>query len=294
MFPGQGSQRAGMFEPLRRAGPSVRRLLEEADEILGWPFSRLDEDEALLHRTENAQPALFVCCLAAWHARCESAPIEPRAVLGHSLGEITALAAAGSLGFADGLRLVARRGRAMASADRTGGMAAVLGLSAERVELLLAELAASEIVIANDNAPRQVVLSGPAAELERLAPRLRQAGARLVPLKVSVACHSPRMQAAAEELRPLIEALALRPPRWPVLSNVTGAPHGPPEEMRRRLLEQLTAPVRFQACVDWALRQNVRHFIEVGPGTVLCGLVRQIDRTSRLTAYDGSGTQGAT
>ncbi len=297
MFPGQGSQRPGMFHPLHEAGPAVGRLLEQAEHILGFPLSRWEEqpDGGALHRTENAQPALFVCCLAAWHVLRARPPFEPRALLGHSLGEITALAAAEGISFEDGLRLVQRRGQVMAGADSEGGMVAVLGLPAQAVEARLAEIPASGVVISNFNAPHQVVLSGPAAELQRITPLLRQAGARgVIRLKVSVACHSPRMQKAAAELSACLEKIPLSRPRWPVLSNVTGRPHGEPEEMRRLLLRQLTAPVRFEECVRWALGQGVREFVEVGPGDVLRGLVRQIDPRCRLTGCDGSGTQGAT
>lgn len=297
MFPGQGSQRPGMFHPLREAGPAIGRLLEQADHILGFPLQRLEEppDGGALHRTENAQPALFVCCLAAWHTLRARQPFEPRVLLGHSLGEFTALCAAESVSFEDGLRLVQRRGRVMAGADSEGGMVAVLGLPAQVVEARLAEIPDHGVVISNYNAPRQVVLSGPATELERLAPLLRQAGARgVIRLKVSVACHSPRMQQAAEELCACLEKIPLSRPRWPVLSNVTGRPHGEPEEIRRLLLRQLSAPVRFEECVRWALGQGAREFVEVGPGDVLRGLVRQIDPSCRLTGCDGSGTQGAT
>jgi [acyl-carrier-protein] S-malonyltransferase len=231
---------------------------------------------------------------AAWRKWREGGTLEPRVLLGHSLGELTALAAAGSLSFADGLRLVQRRGLAMAAADPGGGMVAVLGLDAEKVASVIADRAAPGVVIANFNSPRQVVLSGPAAELERVQKPLRQAGARLVALRVSVACHSPRMEGAAKELRPVIESLPVRPPRWPVISNVTGRPHGGPEEIRRRLSEHITSPVRFQQSLEWVLQRQIRDFVEIGPGDALGGLVRQLDRGCRLTRFDGSGTEGAT
>lgn len=296
MFPGQGSQREGMFRPWLGADLESRRLLEEAADILEWPSGRwADLNESPdLHRTENAQPALYVACLAAWRKWQERGTVEPRVMLGHSLGELTALAAAGSFSFADGLRLVRRRGLAMAAADANGGMVAVLGLAPEKVEAVLEELAVPEVVIANFNSPRQVVLSGPAAELERAQKPLHQAGARLVALRVSVACHSPRMEGAAEELRPLIESLPVRPPRWPVISNVTGRPHAGPEEIRRRLREHIASPVRFLQSLEWVLQRNIRDFVEIGPGDALGGLVRQLDRGCRLTRFDGSGTEGAT
>jgi [acyl-carrier-protein] S-malonyltransferase len=293
LFPGQGAQRVGMGRELLQASPAARSVFEQADDQLGRPLSRLclEGPEEALTRTENLQPALYTVSIAAW--RC----LEPQldgpaaAAMGHSLGEYAALVAAGALSFAAGLRAVDARGRAMAEAVEpgSGGMAAVIGLEAEAVQRVCAEVVAAAepdgvLALANHNSPGQVVVSGQLALIDRAEPRLREAGARgLVRLKVSAPFHCALMRPAADRLAAVLAELEFSAPRLPVLSNVTGRPHGQPDEIRRRLVEQVTEPVRWVDCVRWTQAAGVDRYLEVGPGRVLAGLLKRIDRRARVS-----------
>lgn len=292
LFPGQGAQRVGMGRELLQASPAARSVFEQADAQLGWPLSRLclEGPQEALTRTENLQPALYTVSIAAW--RC----LEPQlvgpapAAMGHSLGEYAALVAAGALSFADGLRAVAARGRAMAEAIEPGhgGMAAVIGLEAEVVQQVCAEVVAAAapdgvLALANHNSPGQLVVSGHLALIAQAEPRFAAAGAKgMVRLDVSAPFHCALMRPAAERLAAVLAELELSAPRIPVLSNVTGRPHGEPADIRRRLVEQVTEPVRWVDCVRWALAAGVDRYLEVGPGRVLAGLLKRIDRRARV------------
>ncbi|HOX45329.1 MAG TPA: ACP S-malonyltransferase [Myxococcota bacterium] len=287
LFPGQGAQHVGMGEALRRESAAARKVFAEADEVLGWSVTRLclegPEDE--LTRTENLQPALFTVSMAAVAALAERGPLRPSACLGHSLGEYAALAAAGALSFADALRLVRRRGEAMGAAlpAGQGAMAAVLGLDEQAVATACAQAAGEDVlVVANLNCPGQVVISGHARALARAEGPLQAAGARgILPLKVSAPFHSALMRPAAERLREALAQVAVHAPSAPVLSNASGLPHGDPQDIRRALEAQLVSPVRWSACVGWVLGRGVRLFLELGPGKVLAGLLKRIDRQAR-------------
>jgi [acyl-carrier-protein] S-malonyltransferase len=271
--------------------PDTRRVFEEADDILGWSLSRLCSDGSAqeLKRTDRVQPAMLTVCVAALRLLEQETGLRPRACLGHSLGEYTALVAAGSLDFKDALQCVQRRGEFMDAVlpPRTGGMAAVLGLGRSRVESVCAEVADGMVTVANLNAPEQVVISGHRKAVARCTPGLEEAGARrVIELEVSSAFHSPLMSPAAERLREVLEQIPVDPPRCPVLSNVTARPHQDPRSIRTRLVEQVTSPVRWADCVRWVLDSGVRDFIEVGPGGVLAGLNRAIDRSARTEAVE--------
>jgi [acyl-carrier-protein] S-malonyltransferase len=291
LFPGQGSQIPGMGREYMRV-PASRRVFEEADEILGWSVSGLcaDGSEEELACTSRAQPALLTVSIAALRLLEEEAEIRPFACLGHSLGEYSALVAAGSLGFADALRCVQCRGEFMDAAlpAGTGGMAAVLGLDRREVEQLCRESAGENaLMVANLNAPGQVVVSGQVNSIERCGPLLKAAGAhRVVRLKVSSAFHSPLMRPAAERLREVLDDVFIRPPRLTVLSNVTGQPHDDPESIRALLVRQVISPVLWEDCVHWVVSRGVRDFFELGPGDVLAGLNRGIDRSTRTLGVD--------
>ncbi len=276
LFPGQGSQHVGMGRELAEAEPAARRLFEEADDVLGVALSRLmwegPEDE--LTETAVAQPALLVHGVAAWTVAGERVQGATLAA-GHSLGEFTAHVAAGTLAFRDALEAVRLRGELMSRSgrERPGTMAAVLGLDDGAVREACAAVTGGVCVPANFNADGQVVISGDVAGVEEGMRRAKEAGAkRVLPLNVSGAFHSPLMEPAAEGLREKLETLDFADPRIPVVSNVTAEPVTSGEEARRLLVEQLTSPVLWSTSVATLLREGADRFVELGPGSVLCGL----------------------
>ncbi len=270
-----------MGRDLAAAHPEAARVFEHADDILGFSLSRLawegPEDELL--RTDNAQPAILVHSLAALAVvRPRFGPIACAA--GHSLGEFSAHAAAGTLPFEDAVRAVRRRGELMREAGRLrpGTMAAILGLGEGEVRRLCQEVSTRDRVCvpANFNAPSQIVVSGDVAAVEEVLPRAREAGARrAVPLAVSGAFHSPLMDAAEEGLRECIGSLSFGPPAFPVFSNATAGAVRDPDDARRLLVRQLTSPVLWSQSVRAMVESGVERFVEIGPGSVLCGLVRR-------------------
>ncbi len=291
IFPGQGSQFVGMGKSLAEKYPLARQTFAEADELLGFPLSELcfDGPAEQLNDTINTQPALFVVSMAAFRVLQAELPAwQPSAVAGHSLGEYSALTAAGALSFADGLRLVRERGRLMKQAGEVspGGMAAVLGLTAEQVAAICREASDGQtaVQIANDNCPGQIVISGHKEAVERALPLAQAMGARrVVPLAVSIAAHSPLMAPIAADFAAAIEATPLHLPTLPVVANASAAPVHNLTEMKQLLAAQLTSQVRWTTSVRYLLNEGIDTFIEVGPGNVLIGLVKRIDRkTERL------------
>lgn len=288
-FPGQGSQYVGMGKALAERFASARRTFDEADDILGFGLSQLcfEGPAEALTDTVNAQPAILATSIAALRALAEATdgPIAPDYFIGHSLGEYSALIAANALTFADGLRLVRLRGELMREAGevRPGGMLAVIGLDAAVLHDICAKVSEDERVVqvANDNAPGQVVLSGDLQALQRAAELAKESGARrVVRLAVSIAAHSRLMAHAADGLRRAVQAVALRPPAVPVVANVDARPIHTPEDVRRELVEQLTAPVRWTDSIRELARRGVSRFVEIGPGSVLTGLVSRITQTA--------------
>lgn len=278
LFPGQGSQEVGMGRSLAERYPAAARTFEEADRALGLRLSALcwEGPPEELDRTVNAQPALLCASIAALRAAEEvlGRLEDPAVVLGHSLGEFTALVAAGALALPDALRLVRRRGELMQAADAGGGMAAVIGLDAAAIELALA---GTGVVVANDNAPGQVVVSGPTDALERAAAPLRQAGARrVIPLRVSAAFHSPAMRPVAPDLAAAIAATPFSALRHTVIANVDAEPHEHARDFPALLERQVWSPVRWAASVRRASGEGATTFVEFGPGSVLTGLVKRI------------------
>ena len=300
LFPGQGSQHVGMAKELADAYPAARAALDEADTVLGFALSRLmfDGPEDELTDTINAQPALLAASIAALRAVeaefgtvISSTPGRAVFTAGHSLGEYTALVAAGSLDYAAALRLVRERGRLMKEAGTRapGMMAAVLGLDEDRVTAVCAEATAAGGVaqVANDNCPGQVVISGDKPGMEAAMAALSAAGAKkVVPLAVSIAAHSPLMRPAAEQLQAAIASTPITPPQAPVIGNMTGQPLTSVEAIRAELGAQLTGSVRWAATIQWLADAGVTTFVEVGPGDVLAGLVKRIARSGNRVSVN--------
>lgn len=286
VFPGQGSQFVGMGKSLAERCPVARAVFEEADQILGVALSRLcfAGPAAELDDTYNSQAAILTTSVAALaalrrHLTDVGQTLEPRGFAGHSLGEFTALIAAGVLDFAAALPVARERGRLMREA-RPGGMAAVIGLSDEELAEVCAEAAAGEVlVIANANCPGQTVISGEIAPLERAMELAKARGAkRVARLGISIASHSPLMAEASAQLAPVLAALPLRPPSAPVFANATGLPMTTVAEIREELARHVERPVNWTATIREMVAAGATAFIEVGPGQVLTGLIKRIDR----------------
>lgn len=289
LFPGQGSQTPGMGLDLYRAEAAARALWDEADELLGIRLSKLafEGPEEVLRRTENAQPALLVSSVAALKVHSDRGSIPPADyVAGHSLGEFTALVAAGALTFADAVRLVRLRGELMgAQGEQVGGaMSAVIGLETGR----LAELCDLEGVdVANYNSPEQSVISGGVEPVARAGETAKAAGARRVlPLPVSGAFHSRLMLPIVPGFEPAVAATPLREPLMPVIGNVRALPLGSVDEIRQELVEQLYSPVRWLQSLQWMWETGVRTYVEVGTGKVLTGLTKRTLTGVTLLATD--------
>ncbi len=289
VFPGQGSQFVGMGAELSRLRPVARGIFSRADTALGFDLTQLcfEGPEAELGATYNTQPAIFTHSIAAWETIQLSGEIEaPAFVAGHSLGELSALCAAGALSFEDGVRLVRERGRLMKLAGERapGSMAAVLGMDAaalrevcEQASAQVAALGAPPVVLANDNCPGQIVISGGKEAVAAAGVLAKQRGAkRVAPLPVSIAAHSPLMSSIADEFAAAVNATAFSIARVPVIANTTALPITHPDDLRAELCAQLTSPVRWTDSVKLMAAQGVVSYVEVGPKDVLCSLIKRI------------------
>ena len=292
LFPGQGSQYVGMGRDLADAFPAARAVFERADAALGTSLTDVmwngPDDE--LTATHNAQPAILTHS-AAVHAVVADALGDAGLAAGHSLGEFSAHVAAGTLGFEDAVRAVRRRGELMhqAGQERPGTMAAIIGLDDEAVERVCRQAAEAggDCVPANFNSPGQIVISGDEPAVSRAMEMAKEAGAkRALPLNVSGAFHSPLMAAAESGLSEHLAEVDFAPPRFPVVSNVSAEPVSDPEEARRLLIEQLTSPVRWTASMRTMLGREPERFVELGPGRVLAGLMRRIERSADVVSLD--------
>lgn len=281
LLPGQGSQHVGMGRALAERHREAAAVFEEGEEVLDLPLRRLawEGSKEELTRTENAQPAILTHSYAVWRCLPERLRKSVVVAAGHSLGEFTAYLLAGALRFPDALRLVRRRGELMAR-SKEGTMAAVLGLGDEQVERVCEETEEGVVVAANFNAPGQVVISGAADAVESASRRAEEAGARrVIRLPVSGAFHSPLMAVARDGLGEALGATPLSPPDFPVVANVSASPVTDPEEARRLLVRQLTAPVRWVESVMRMREFAPDAWLEIGPGSVLTGLTARIDRS---------------
>lgn len=284
LFPGQGSQTVSMGKTLAEEFPEAKTLFDEADSIFGFSLSDLmwNGPETDLNDTVNTQPALFLHSLASFQSFARLFPgFEPDSVAGHSLGELSALSAAGVLSFADGLRLVRKRGELMKRAGELapGSMAAILGLDIPTLDKVCAEAStADEIVqVANDNCPGQVVISGAKAAVERVMAGAKTAGAkRALPLAVSIAAHSPLMASIQEEWNKAVDSVAMNNPKIPVIGNVHASVLKTAIDCRADIKAQMQSRVRWTDSVKTMSERGIKSFVEVGTGTVLGGLVKRI------------------
>lgn len=284
VFPGQGSQFVGMGKDLYETRPLAKELFDKADEILGFKitdimFAGTDEQ---LKETKVTQPAVFLHSVIS--ALCLGDDFAPAMVAGHSLGEFSALVASGALGFEDGLRLVAARANAMQKACEAnpGTMAAIIGLSDEKVEEICAEVSKNGklVIPANYNCPGQLVISGDVEAVNEACEKLKEAGAkRALPLKVGGAFHSPLMQPAKDELQKAIENTTISAPKCPVYQNVDAKPHTDAADIKANLIAQLTSPVRWTKSVQNMIADGADDFTECGPGKALQGMIGRIDKT---------------
>lgn len=297
VFPGQGSQAVGMGKEFADAFPAAREVFEEVDDALGQKLSRLmfDGPEDELTLTENAQPALMAVSMAAMAVLKSEGGVEIQNVAdfvaGHSLGEYSALAAAGTFSLADTARLLKTRGKAMQQAVPVGegAMAALLGLDLEQAREVVEEAAQGDVLAtANDNAPGQVVVSGKKAAVERAVDVAKEKGAkRAMLLQVSAPFHCPMMAPAADVMAEALAAVTIEAPLVPLIANVTAAPVEEPAEIRRLLVEQVTGMVRWRESCLTMREKGVEKLVEAGAGKVLSGLAKRIDRDLQASNVGG-------
>ncbi len=306
IFPGQGSQKPGMGRALAEAFPVARAAFEEADAAFAGagggarePSLRrliFEGPEDQLSLTEITQPAILATSIAAFRV-LEAEGVAPALVAGHSLGEYSANVAAGTFAFADAVRVVRHRGRYMQEAVPVGrgAMAAILGLNAAAVRRACEESADGEIVSpANINGPGQIVIAGTAGAVQRASARAKALGAkRAIPLPVSAPFHCALMKPAEERLEPELRALAVRDPRVPIVANVDAQPRQHARDAIEALVRQVTAPVQWEAVIERLASEGVTTYVEVGPGTVLGGLVRKIHADAHITNFGSPDTLDA-
>ena len=285
LFAGQGAQAVGMGQDLAAAFPSARGWFDRANAALGYDLASIcfNGPEAELTKTENAQPGIFLVSWVAFQLLKEQAPLlKFDATAGLSLGEFTALTAAGAMSFEDGLRVVRQRGRFMQEACEAtrGGMAAVIGLDEAPTREVCAE---AGVVLANLNCPGQLVISGETDKITKAVELAKAKGAkRAIPLPVAGAYHSPLMASAQPKLQAELAKMKLSSPVVLVISNVTGQPHGGTAEISTRLVEQVTSSVLWEKSMRTLLAQGFTRFIELGPGTALSGFMKRIDKSAHL------------
>jgi [acyl-carrier-protein] S-malonyltransferase len=285
LFAGQGAQVVGMGKDLAASFPTARAWFDRANAALGYDLAAVcfEGPEPELTRTENAQPAIFLVSWVAFELLKERVPgLSFQAAAGLSLGEFTALAAAGAMGFEDGLRVVRQRGCFMQEACEAtrGGMAAIIGLEEAPTREVCAQ---AGVVLANLNCPGQLVISGAAANIAQACELAKTRGARrALALPVAGAYHSPLMAGAQPKLQAELERVAINPPAVPVISNVTAEPHDAADTIRARLVEQVTSSVRWEQSMRGLLAQGFTRFIELGPGTALSGFMKRIDKQAQV------------
>jgi [acyl-carrier-protein] S-malonyltransferase len=297
MFAGQGAQAVGMGKELAEQFPSAKQWFERANAALGYDLASIcfNGPDAELTKTENAQPGIFLVSWVAFELLKERVPsLNFEATAGLSLGEFTALAAAGVMTFDDAIRVVRQRGRFMQEACEAtrGGMAAIIGLDENATREVCAQ---SGVELANLNCPGQIVISGPAEKMNAACELAKAKGAkRALPLNVAGAYHSALMASAQPKLRDALAKVTLANPKVPVVSNVTAQPHGATSEIRNRLVEQVTSPVRWEDSMRGLLANGFTRFIELGPGTALGGFMKRIDKNAQVLNVADAASLDAT
>ena len=285
LFAGQGAQEVGMGKSFYDASPLARQWFDRANATLGYDLSRIcfEGPEPELTKTEHAQPGIFLVAWTAFELLKEKLPtLQFHATAGLSLGEFTALAAAGVFSFEDGLRIVRRRGQLMQTACEAtqGGMAAIIGLDEATTRLVCDEAA---VELANLNCPGQIVISGAAEKIAQACELAKAKGARkAIPLQVAGAYHSTLMAAARAGLAPVLDKVHFHDAKVPVISNVSGQPHGAADQIRLALVQQVTSPVRWEDSMRYLLAQGFTRFIELGPGAALSGFMKRIDKAASI------------
>ncbi|MBV8775153.1 MAG: ACP S-malonyltransferase [Deltaproteobacteria bacterium] len=301
LFPGQGAQKVGMGAALARDFEPARRVFDEADDVLGFALSKLcfegPDDE--LRLTENTQPATLATSIAALRAFEAEYGLLPEFAAGHSLGEYSALVAAGAISFADAIGTVRERGRLMQQACPAGEgtMAALLGLDLAAVQAICAEVRSdNELAVpANLNAPGQIVISGHVGAVRRALELAKsRGGGASMELRVSAPFHSPLMRSARDGMQPVLEKITIHPLRFAVIANATAQPGRDPERVKALLLEQITSPVRWEESMAVLTRAGITNSIEFGEGRVLAGLMRRINRDIKVSATDDPNSLRAT
>lgn len=290
MFPGQGSQFVGMASDIISGDAESREIVKQADEILGYPLSEIMDgkrgDE--LNQTVYTQPAIFLHSMLLWRLIGLKFRLQPLVAAGHSLGEYSALCAAGVLSFEDTLRIVKTRAEGMNNAQPAGacGMAAIIGVQRDRALEIIASVKGSTLEIANYNSPEQYVISGDIDSVDQAVEiASREKRSRVVRLPVSSAFHTDLMSPAKESLSACLDGIRFSAPQFKVIANVNGKTYpDEPEEMKSLLLTQLISPVLWQSCVRKMIEMGARRFIEIGPGKVLSGLLKRIDRSVEVTS----------
>jgi [acyl-carrier-protein] S-malonyltransferase len=303
VFPGQGAQEVGMGADIASEFPAAAAVFQQADDILGFALSEMcfNDPADALNDTLNTQPALYVMGVAILRVLQDALgdTVRPAFVAGHSLGELTALTAAGALSFEEGVQLVRERGRLMNEAGQRspGAMAALLGLGADAVRTLCADVSAQTsetLVLANDNCPGQIVISGAKTAIDAALELALERGAkRALPLVVSIAAHSPLMQSITAEFQQAVDTTAFDTPAIPIVGNVNAAPLANADDIRAELGAQLTSTVRWTESVEYMLGQGITTFVELGPKDVLNGLIKRIDRTTQRSALNNTVTLSA-
>lgn len=296
VFPGQGSQTVGMLSELAESNATVQRTFKEASDALGYDLADviLNGPAEKLNDTSVTQPALLTCSVAMWRVWQESVDFKPAFLAGHSLGEYSALTCAGVLDFADAVKLVEYRGKLMQQAvpAGVGAMAAIIGLDNETIITACAEAAQNEVVSAvNFNSPGQVVIAGHKSAVERASQLCKDAGAkRALPLPVSVPSHCELMRPAAEKLAAHMETLTFKEPTFKVLNNVHVAMPKDPATIKQALVEQLYSPVRWTEIVEFMVKDGVTQLVECGPGKVLAGLTKRINKQVGAVSINDSAS----
>ncbi|WP_088328392.1 ACP S-malonyltransferase [Lacimicrobium sp. SS2-24] len=292
IFPGQGSQTLGMLAELAAAFPQVEETFKEASDVLGYDLWHLTQQgpEADLNQTQRTQPALLAASVAIWRVLQAQGAVKPDVLAGHSLGEYSALVCAGVLDFSDAIRLTAQRGEFMQQAvpEGVGAMAAIIGLDDDAVERACAEAAGDEVVSAvNYNSPGQVVIAGHKDAVERAMQACKEAGAkRALPLPVSVPSHCALMKPAADRLATELESLNFNAPVIPVINNVDVIAQQESKQIKEALVRQLFSPVRWTESVEKMAADGVTQLYEIGPGKVLTGLAKRIDKSLSCDAIN--------